>query len=179
MSTALHAGEAGRVVSDGGGEVVLTPEGYAELETEHRHLTTVKRPEAAARLRDALEVPGELADNTEYIDARAELDLLERRIELLEGRLRAARVVEPDDSASRVVSLGSHVTLQDLDDGLREEFLIVSSAESNPAEGRLSIESPVGRAILGHHRGDVVEARAPHRMRHIRVSALAAGTRRR
>ena len=91
----------------------------------------------------------------------------------------AARVLEPDEPSSHVVSLGSHVTLQDLDDGLREEYLLVSSAESNPTEGRLSADSPVGRAILGHHRGDVVDARAPHRIRHIRISDLSAGARRR
>ncbi len=179
MSATLHAEEARRVVRTGGDEVVLTREGYAELEEEVRHLTTVKRPEAAARLSDALQVPGDLSDNPEYVDARTELDLLESRIELLEGRLHAARVLDPDEPSSHVVSLGSHVTLQDLDDGLREEYLLVSSAESNPTEGRLSADSPVGRAILGHHRGDEVDARAPHRIRHIRISDLSAGAGRR
>ena len=91
----------------------------------------------------------------------------------------ASRVPEPDEPSSHVVWLGSHVTLQDTDDGLREEYLLVSSAESNPSEGRLSADSPVGRAILGHHRGDVVDARAPHRIRHIRITDLSAGARRR
>ena len=146
MSATLHAEDARCVVSGGGDEVVLTPEGYAKLEAEYRHLTTVKRPEAATRLSEALEVPGDLSDNPEYIDARTELDLLESSIELLEGRLRAAGVLEPDEPSSQVVSIGSHVTLQDLDDGLREEYLLVASAESKPATSTRQPDSPGGGA---------------------------------
>jgi len=154
--------------------LVLTPEGHAKLEEEYRRLTTEKRPEAQARLREALQVPGDLADNPEYVDARAELDFVEVRIELLERRLHAARVLEPDEPSGEVVTLGSHVTLDDLEDGAREEYVLVASAESDPAEGRLSVDSPVGRALLGHHRGDTVDAHAPRRVRHIRISDLYA-----
>jgi len=153
-------------------EVVLSPEGYAKLTDEHRRLTTINRPEAAARLAQALEVAGDPADNPEHLDARAELDLVEERIELLERRLSAARVLRPDGPSSNAVVLGSHVVLEDLDDGARQEFTLVSSAESNPAEGRLSQESPVGRAIAGHRRGDVVDAHAPHRIRHLRIAEI-------
>ena len=125
------------------------------------------------RLAQALEVAGDLADNPEHLDARAELDLVEERIELLEQRLSAARVLRPDESSGNVVVLGSHVVLEDLDDGARQEFTLVSSPESNPAEGRLSQESPVGRAIAGHRRGDVVDAHAPHRVRHLRIAEIA------
>ena len=156
-----------------GEEVALSPEGYAKLTDEHRRLTTINRPEAAARLAQALEVAGDLADNPEHLDARAELDLVEERIELLEQRLSAARVLRPDESSGNVVVLGSHVVLEDLDDGARQEFTLVSSPESNPAEGRLSQESPVGRAIAGHRRGDVVDAHAPHRVRHLRIAKIA------
>jgi len=149
--------------------VVLTPEGHAKLRQELAHLTAVRRPEAAARLSQALQVAGDLADNPEYLDARAELDLVERRIALLERLLDAARLLGPEEPSTRVVSLGSRVVLDDLDDGTREEYLLVSSAESDPARGRLSNESPVGRAIEGHCRGDVVEAHAPRRVRHLRI----------
>lgn len=175
-TTTVDAGEA-RLPAHGVGEVVLTPEGYAKLEEEYRQLTRVKRPEVAAWLGEALQVPGDIADNPEYVDARTELDLLDRRIELLEGRLHAARVLAPDEPSSLVVSLGSRVTLEDLDDGLMEEYQLVSSPESDPSEGRLSVESPVGRAIVGHRRGDVVDARAPHCVRHIRITAIAGKSR--
>lgn len=153
---------------------MLTPGGYARLVEEHERLTKVKRPEAAARLSQALQVAGDLGDNPEYLDARTELDLVEQRIALLEQRLHAARVLRPDEPSSRVVSLGSYVVLEDLDDNTTEEYVLVSSAESNPSEGRLSLESPVGRAITGHAREDVVEAHAPHRVRHLRIADVRA-----
>lgn len=156
-------------------EVVLTREGHAEIEEEHRRLAMVKRPEAETRLTQALQVAGDLADNSEYLDACAELDLIDERIALLERRLYAARVLGPDEPSSQIVSLGSHVVIEDLDDSTREEYVLVSSAESNPAQGRLSNESPVGRAISGHRRGDVVDAHAPHRLRHLRIVDLGSG----
>jgi transcription elongation factor GreA len=87
----------------------------------------------------------------------------------------AARVLRPDEPSGQIVSIGSHVVLDDLDDSTREEYILVSSAESNPAEGRLSNESPVGKAIAGHHKGDVVDARAPRRVRHLRIADVDAG----
>lgn len=155
-------------------ELVLTQEGFAKLEEELRRLTSVKRPEAIALLSSALEVAGDLTDNSEYLDARAELDFVDERIELLDQRLRAARLLRPDEPSSRIVSLGSHVVLEDLDDASREEYVLVSSGESNPAEGRLSNDSPVGRAISGHRKGDLVDAHAPHRIRHLRIADLHA-----
>jgi len=87
-------------------------------------------------------------------------------------RQRASPLLPPPWSP--VVSLGSHVVLEDLDDSTREEYMLVCSGESNLDEGRLSSESPVGRAIRGHRKGDVVDARAPHRIRHLRISDLHA-----
>jgi transcription elongation factor GreA len=153
-------------------EVVLTPEGYRRLEEELGRLVTATRPEAEARLAQALQVPGDLADNPDYLDAQADLERIEGRIERLERRLRAARVLRAGERSSRVASLGSHVVLEDLDDGAREEYVLVSSVESNPSEGRLSNESPVGRAVAGRRRGDVVDAVAPHRVRHLRIVDL-------
>ncbi len=155
--------------------MVLTAEGYARLVEELRRLTEMKRPEAAARLTQALQFAGDLSDNPEYLDARAELDLLEQRIALLEERLRGTRVLRPGESSGRVVSLGSRVLLEDLDEHSRAEYLLVSSAEADPAHGRLSSDSPVGRAILGHRRGDLVDAQAPHRLRHLRIAKVSVG----
>jgi transcription elongation factor GreA len=149
--------------------VVLTPEGYTRLQEEYRRLVDVKRPEAASRLTQALQVAGDLGDNAEYLDSRAELDLIDERISLLEGRLHAARVLRPGEPSSLVVSVGSHVLLEDLDQMTTEEYVLVSSAESDPAAGRLSEESPVGRAIAGRHEGDLVDAQAPHQVRHLRI----------
>jgi transcription elongation factor GreA len=157
-------------VMNGGAEVLLTPEGYLRLREEYELLTKVKRPEAEAWLREAREIAGDFADNPDHLAARAELDLIMRRIEVLDERLRAARPLEPGERSSGIISIGSRVVLDDLDDGTREAYVLVSSSESNPAEGRLSNESPVGKAIEGRRGGDVVEVRAPHGIRHLRIT---------
>jgi transcription elongation factor GreA len=156
-------------------EVVLTPEGFAKLDAELRQLTEVRRPAVAARLAEALQFAGDLTDNAEYLDAQAELDRLEQRIARLDERVGAARVLRDDEPSAQVVSLGSRVLLDDLDDGTHEEYVLVSSAESNPSGGRISTESPVGRALEGHRRGDLVEAHAPHGIRHLRITEIHAG----
>jgi transcription elongation factor GreA len=174
VSVTFRAAGSQPARNGGSTEVVLTPEGYAKLEEEHRHLTGCARAAAGARLSEALQVAGDLADNPEYLDAQNEVDVLEKRISILESRLHAARVLRPDELSSRIASFGSTVVLEDLDDGAREEYVLVSSAESDPSAGRLSSESPVGRAIAGHREGDVVDARAPHLVRHLRIVELHA-----
>lgn len=155
-------------------ELVLTEEGYAKLERALGRLATVERPEAIAQLSQALEVAGDLADNSEFLVAREELDFVDQRMALLEQRLQAARLLRPEERSSEVASLGTHVVLEDLDDGTRDEYVLVSTGEADPSAGRLSNDSPVGRAISGHHKGDVVDAHAPHRIRHLRIADLSA-----
>ncbi len=141
-------------------EVLLTPEGYDKLKQEIEYLSTVKRREVADRIRVAREF-GDIAENAEYDDAKNEQALLEHRIATLEERLRAARVIDKKQIAKDVVSVGSHVRLRDMDAKVTVEYHIVGSAEANPAENKLSNESPVGRAILGKKKGEVVEVAAP------------------
>jgi transcription elongation factor GreA len=141
-------------------EVLLTPEGYEKLKREIEYLSSDKRREVAERIRIAREF-GDIAENAEYDDAKNEQALLEHRIALLEERLAAARVIEADEVSSDVVSIGSRVRLKDMDAGETVEYHIVGSAEANPAEHRLSNESPVGKAIIGRKKGEVVEVAAP------------------
>ena len=141
-------------------DVILTPEGYENLKEEIEYLSNEKRREVADRIRVAREF-GDIAENAEYDDAKNEQALLEHRIATLEERLRNARVIEKKDVAKDVVSVGSKVRLRDLDAKQTFEYRIVGSAEANPAENKLSNESPVGKAIIGHKKGDVVEVSAP------------------
>jgi transcription elongation factor GreA len=141
-------------------EVILTKEGYNKLKQEIEYLSTEKRREVAERIRTAREF-GDIAENAEYDDAKNEQALLEHRIATLEERLLSARVIDKKDIAKDVVSVGSKVKLRDLAANKTFEYRIVGSAESNPAEQRLSNESPVGRAILGKKKGEVVEVAAP------------------
>jgi transcription elongation factor GreA len=140
-------------------EVILTPEGYEKLKQEIEYLTTDRRREIADRIRVAREF-GDIAENAEYDDAKNEQALLEQRIAMLEERLLAARVIDEPASAD-VVSIGVQVRLKDMDANETVEYRIVGSAEANPAERKLSNESPVGRAIMGRKKGEVVEVAAP------------------
>ena len=103
----------------------------------------------------------DIAENAEYDDAKNEQALLEHRIATLEERLRDAKVINKKDVAKDVVSVGSKVKLRDVSAKQTVEYHIVGSAEANPAENKLSNESPVGKAIIGHKKGDVVEVSAP------------------
>ena len=141
-------------------DVILTPEGYEKLKQEIEYLSNDKRREVADRIRIAREF-GDIAENAEYDDAKNEQALLEHRIATLEERLRNARVISKKDVAKDVVSIGSKVKLRDIDAKQTVEYRIVGSAEANPAENKLSNESPVGKAIIGKKKGETVEVAAP------------------
>jgi transcription elongation factor GreA len=141
-------------------DVILTPEGYEKLKQEIELLSNDRRREVAERIRTAREF-GDIAENAEYDDAKNEQALLEHRIATLEDRLRNARVITKKDIAKDVVSIGSKVKLRDIDAKQTVEYRIVGSAEANPAENKLSNESPVGRAIIGKKKGETVEVVAP------------------
>ena len=141
-------------------EVILTPEGYKKLTKEIEYLSTEKRREVAERIKVAREF-GDIAENAEYDDAKNEQAYVEARIAMLEERLVSARVIQKKDIAKDVVSVGSTVRLKDVDANETIEYHIVGSAEANPAEQKLSNESPVGKAILGKKKGETVEVTAP------------------
>jgi transcription elongation factor GreA len=141
-------------------EVILTHEGHAKLKDEIEHLSTVKRREVAERIKQAREF-GDIAENSEYDDAKNEQAMLEHRIATLEERLKAARVIDTGDVTTDVVGVGTRVRLRDVDAKETIEYTIVGSAEANPTEYKLSNESPVGRAIIGRKKGETVEVSAP------------------
>jgi transcription elongation factor GreA len=141
-------------------EVILTPEGYENLKQEIDRLRNEKRREVAERIRVAREF-GDIAENAEYDDAKNEQAMLEHKIAQLEERLLSARVITKKEISKDTVSVGSKVRLRDLQANKTFEYHIVGSAEANPAQQKLSNESPVGKAIIGHKKGDVVEVSAP------------------
>ena len=141
-------------------EVILTPEGYKKLKEEIEHLSNVKRREVAERIRIARQF-GDIAENSEYDDAKNEQALLEHRIAMLEERMANSRVITKKEIAKDVVSVGSHVKLRDVSAKETVEYHIVGSAEANPSENKLSNESPVGKAIIGKKKGETVEVTTP------------------
>jgi transcription elongation factor GreA len=140
-------------------EVILTPEGLEELKSKIDHLSTDRRREVAERIRAAREF-GDISENAEYDDAKNEQAMLEKQIADLEDKLRSATVIDTPASGD-TVTVGVTVHLKDQKTDKSQKYKIVGSAEANPADQKLSNESPVGRALLGHKRGDVVSVPVP------------------
>ncbi len=141
-------------------ETLLTPEGLDELKSKIEHLSTVRRREVADRIKEAREF-GDIAENSEYDDAKNEQAMLEKQIADLEEKLRNARVIDEKAVSTEAVAVGVTVHVKDQKTEKSNKFRIVGSAEANPTENRLSNESPVGRALLGRLRGDVVTVAIP------------------
>lgn len=141
-------------------EVILTIDGLKRLEEELEQLKTVKRREVAERIKQAIEF-GDISENSEYEDAKNEQAFIEGRILTLEKMLRNARVIDDSDIPTDVVSVGSTVTLKDMEFGDEFKYTIVGSAEADPTENKISNESPVGKAILGQACGSIVEVSVP------------------
>lgn len=137
----------------------LTPEGLKRLEEELEYLKTVRRAEVAQRLHDAM-AEGEVEENPEYEDAKNEQAFVEGRILEIETILANAVLIENKGPANEV-RLGSKVTITEVGSGSKEHYIIVGSAEADPAGGRISNESPLGRALLGHKVNDIVSVQAP------------------
>ena len=154
-------------------DVILTQTGYEKLKATIEELETVKRREVADRIKAAREF-GDISENSEYDDAKNEQALLESRIARLKDQLRAARVIDTTDIPKDVVSIGSKVKVKYVDDGETDEYEIVGSAEADPANNRLSNESPVGKAVLGHKKGDVVEVAAPSGSIKLQIMSIKA-----
>ncbi len=141
-------------------ELVLTPSGLEELKAKIEHLSTDRRREVAQRIKEAREF-GDISENAEYDDANNEQAMLEKQISELEEKLRGAVVIEPKDITTEVVSVGTVVHVKDQKTEKSTKYHIVGSAEANPSEAKLSNESPVGKALLGHKRGEIVKIPVP------------------
>ena len=156
-------------------DVILTPEGLEKLKAELEDLTTTKRREVAERIKDAREY-GDISENSEYDDAKNEQAMLESRIAALEEKLRSATVVEAKDISTDVVGVGTAVKVKDDQTGKSETYTIVGSTEANPAEKKLSNESPVGRALLGHSKGETVSVQLPNgKSRALKIEKITVG----
>ena len=136
---------------------MLTYEGLKKLEDELEELKTVKRKEVAKKIAEARE-QGDLSENAEYDAAKAEQLEYENRIDEIEQILKYAEVVVEDDVDLGKVSIGCKVKIMDLEYNDEMDFKIVGSTEANSLKGKISNESPVGRALMGHKIGDTVKA---------------------
>ncbi|MBI4234613.1 MAG: transcription elongation factor GreA [Chloroflexi bacterium] len=151
-------------------QTYLTPEGLAKLREELEHLQTARRRDVAEQLKKASEVGGTV-DNAEYDEAKREQARVEGRIRDLEMLLRSAVIIPSHTTPSETIQVGSKVKVQN-QKGKVAEYVIVGSTEANPLEGRISNESPVGRAILGKRTGDEVEAHTPAGVVKLKIVAV-------
>jgi len=141
-------------------EMILTPEGLTRLETELANLRTHKRKEVAERIKQAISF-GDLSENAEYDEAKNEQAFIEGRIATIEHMLKHARLIDEQDYVPDKIGMGSKVTLLDVEFNEEITYTIVSSAEANPGESKISDESPVGRSLLGRAVGDTVDVTVP------------------
>ncbi|MEW5953921.1 MAG: transcription elongation factor GreA [Bacillota bacterium] len=141
-------------------EVILTIDGLRNLEEELEQLKSVQRREVAQRIKQAIEF-GDISENSEYEDAKNEQAFIEGRILTLEKMLRNAKLIDDENLDTDLVSIGSTVTIKDLEWGDEFDYTIVGSVEADPGASKISNESPVGKAILGQRKGSVVEVNVP------------------
>ncbi len=141
-------------------EILLTQDGYKKLEDELEMLKTVRRREVADRIKVAISF-GDISENAEYDEAKNEQAQVEERILKLEAMTRHSVIIDESKIDVNVVTIGSIVKVNDVEFEEEVEYTIVGSAEADPYEGKISNESPVGRALLGRIVGDVVDVHVP------------------
>ena len=141
-------------------EVILTQEGFDNIEKELEYLRTEKRAEIEERIKIALGF-GDLSENSEYDEAKTAQAENEAKIAELENKVRYAKIIDEKDIDTKTVQIGSTVKLYDVEFDEEVEYTIVGSTEVNLAENRISNESPIGSALLGAKKGQTVEVNAP------------------
>ncbi len=141
-------------------KIMLTPEGLAKLEEELKYLKGEKRKEMAEKIKVARSY-GDLSENSEYDDAKNEQAIMEARIRDIEATLKNYELIDESDDNNQTVRLSSKVTVEIIATGTKREFKIVGANEIDPATGKISDESPIGTALVGHAVGDVIEVEVP------------------
>jgi transcription elongation factor GreA len=140
-------------------DAYLTQAGADELRRELDMLVNERRPELALRLKEAVS-DGDLKENANYHDAKEQQSLMEGRILYLQDVLRRAKIITNDGTTDKV-QVGHTVTIQEVGEDSKEVYQLVGAAEANPKEGRLSVKSPIGQALLNHKKGDKVKVQVP------------------
>ncbi len=151
-------------------EILLTSEGFIELEEELDNLKNIERPNVIEAIKEA-RAQGDLSENADYDAARNKQAEVEARIKEIEFMLQNAKIIEKN--AEGAVSLGSNVDILYVDDDEIESYSIVGSTEANPLENKISNESPIGRAIIGKREGDTVEIESPNGNFKIKIVKVA------
>jgi transcription elongation factor GreA len=153
-------------------EIILTPSGKQKIEEELEQLRSVEMPALSERIRQAREL-GDLSENFDYQDAKRQQGFVAGKIVELQAFLERAKVVEEVDHSTGIAGLGSAVTVRDLEYDDETVYTLVGAYEANPLEDKISVSSPLGKALLGVQVGDKVEFETPGGLNHIEVLAVA------
>lgn len=141
-------------------QVLLTDKGLKNLEAELEELKTVKRKEIAEKIKVALSF-GDLSENSEYDEAKNEQAIVEARIAAIENMLKNVQVINEDELSTEIIHVGSKVKVRDIDFDDICDYKIVGSSEADPVNGRISDESPVGKGLIGHKVGEIIQIETP------------------
>ncbi len=141
-------------------ELMMTPDGLEKLKEEVETLSTVRRREVAERIKEAREF-GDISENSEFDDAKNEQAMLEQRISQLQEKLRLAKVIDEKHIDTETVAVGAVVHVKDQKSGKSQKFQLVGAAEADPTDHKLSHESPIGQALVGHKKGEIVNVAVP------------------
>ena len=141
-------------------QTILTDEGLKNYNDELEYLKTVKRKEVAEKIKVALSF-GDLSENSEYDEAKNDQAMLEARISQIESILKNAKIIDESELTNERIHIGSKVKVHDFDFDEDVVYQIIGSDEADPCNGKLSDESPVGAALIGHQAGDIVEVETP------------------
>lgn len=153
-------------------ETIMTSEGLKRLEEELEDLKTVKRKEIAEKIKVALSF-GDLSENSEYDEAKNDQAIIEGRIAEIENQLKNVRILDESELNTEMVHVGSRVRVKDEDGGEEETYKIVGSTEADPMAGKISDESPVGKALIGHGAGETVEIEIPNGVLHYTIVEIS------
>ena len=140
--------------------ILLTDEGLKKLEDELEQLKTIKRKDISEKIKVALSF-GDLSENSEYDEAKNEQAIIEARIATIEAMLKNVKLLDDDEISTETINVGSKVTVKDIEFNEELTYYIVGSTEADPEKGRISDESPIGKGLLGHKIGDMVDIDAP------------------
>lgn len=154
------AGSTGAAYDDSDEETLVTKEGLKKLKEELDNLKNVRRKEVSQRLKEAISY-GDLSENSEYEEAKNEQAFVEGRIIELERKIKNAKIIADHEGRAKDVNIGSTVTVNNITEGEEQTYTIVGATEADPFEFKISNESPIGKALLSHVKGETVDVHTP------------------
>ena len=152
----------------------MTKEGYEQLSAQLKHMEQIERPAASAAIAEARD-KGDLSENSEYDAAKEAQAMLEMKINKLKATLAEAKIIDPSKLSNETVQILSTVEMRNVKAGVKMKYTIVSESEADLRSGKISSETPIAQALLGHKVGDIVDAKTPRGIIQLEVLGISVG----